>query len=307
MPSLMRRDETGLLTTSPLERAVLDFVGDKTGAFPTPVPGLEVARFNAPGPIASYLYEPSLCMIARGAKRTVLGDRVLRYNEDTFLLTSVGLPTVVQIERASEQYPYVAFQLFFDLDIARQLIVDMNMGGYPATERGAGMVTGAVTEELLDAVQRLLNLIGRPEDAPFLAQGIHREILYRLLTSPSGAQLRQTVRLGTQSNRAAKAVALLRQNFRQPLRIERLAEETGMAVSTLHRHFKTVTSLSPLQFQKHLRLHEARRLMLTNNVDAGVAASQVGYESVTQFNREYRRLFGAPPKRDVLTLRATAA
>jgi AraC-like DNA-binding protein len=169
------------------------------------------------------------------------------------------------------------------------------------------MVTAPITPELLDPVLRLAGLLSRPEDILILAPGIHREILYRLLTSPAGGRLREIVRLGTQSNRAAKAIGWLRQNFTRRLRIEDIAEQSGMAVSTLHHHFKAVTNMSPLQFQKHLRLHEARRLMLTDNLDAGVAAVQVGYESVTQFNREYRRLFGAPPKRDILALWAAQA
>ncbi|RDJ22030.1 AraC family transcriptional regulator [Bosea caraganae] len=278
-------------------------VGDSTGGA-TPVPGLAVARLASAGVATSYLYEPSLCMIAQGAKRVALGETTYRYDEKRFLLTAVGLPTVVQIERASEEAPYTSFQLYLDLDVARQLIADMDLVGHEPAPAEAGMITGPVTEDLLDPILRLIGLLSRPGEIPILAAGIHREILYRLLISPAGERLRQIVRLGTQSNRSARAIGWLRQNFARRLRIEDLAEETGMAVSTLHHHFKAVTNMSPLQFQKHLRLHEARRLMLTEELDAGVAALKVGYESVTQFNREYRRLFGAPPRRDIQALLA---
>ena len=184
------------------------------------------------------------------------------------------------------------------------LIAEMELHRHAPVRAEAAMVAAPMSEELLDPVLRLVALLSRPSEIPILAAGIHREILYRVLISVAGERLRQIVRLGTQSNRSARAIAWLRQNFTRPLRIEELAQEAGMAVSTLHHHFKAVTNMSPLQFQKHLRLHEARRLMLSDNIDAGLAALQVGYDSVTQFNREYRRMFGAPPKRDIHTLRA---
>ena len=205
--------------------------------------------------------------------------------------------------KRQEEAPYISFQLYLDLDMARELIAELELHGHVLHEEAVGMAAAPVTKELLDPVLRLISLLSYPEQIPILAKGIHREILYRLLTSPTSGTLRQTVRIGSRSNRAARAISWLRRNFTKPMRIEDLAEESGMAVSTLHHQFKAVTNLSPLQFQKHLRLHEARRLMLTEDLDAGVAALRVGYESVTQFNREYRRLFGAPPKRDIQRLR----
>jgi len=167
------------------------------------------------------------------------------------------------------------------------------------------MSTGPATPELLDAFNRLFELLSTPRDIPILGSLIQREILYRLLTSEQGARLREIVSSGSQSNLTAKAVAWLRQNYRKPLRVEELAGIVRMGVSTFHHHFRTMTSMSPLQYQKQLRLHEARRLMLTEFLDASSAALEVGYESATQFTREYSRLFGQPPMRDVRALRAT--
>lgn len=289
-----------------LEAIITEFAGNGDGGV-TPVPGLAVGRFVASAEMSSYIYEPSLCMIVRGAKRVTLGDTTYRYNERTFLLTAVGMPTVTQIESARDGTPYVSLQLLLDLSAARQLIADIDIHSQSTSASiGSAMTTGAMTEELLDPVLRLVSLLRKPEEIPILAAGIHREILYRLLVGSSGDGLRQIVRSGTQENRSARAIAWLRKNFASRLRLEDLAEESGMAVSTLHHHFKAVTKMSPLQFQKHLRLHEARRLMLTEDADAGIAALRVGYESVTQFNREYRRLFGAPPKRDVSALMLAA-
>lgn len=270
----------------------------------TVVPGLSVARVTSPIPPTSYLFEPSLCATARGSKRVTLGDAGYVYDEAHFLLTAVGLPTIVEVPFASPQVPYTGLQLNLDLDLARQIIADVDLHGLDTARAEAGIATGPVTAALLDALARLVGLLDKPQDIPILNGLIHREILYRVVTGPAGGRLRQIVRIGSQSNRVAKAVAWLRTNFTRRLRIEQLAEETGMSVSTLHHHFREVTTMSPLQYQKHLRLHEARRLMLTEDVDAGTAALRVGYESVTQFNREYRRLFGTPPSRDMKLLRA---
>ncbi len=297
----MKHEETVAAGARELEKLIAKYVGTSTGGA-TQVPGLSVTRLTSNGVPTSYLFEPSLCMVAQGSKRVTLREKTFRYNEQEFLLIAVGLPTVVQVEKASEEAPYTSLQIHLDLGMASQVIADMKLHEHEPVSADAGMVTAPVTSELLDPVLRLVRLLSRPMEIPILAAGIHREILYRLLTSPAGDRLREIVRLGSQSNRAATAIAWLRRNFTRRLRIEDLAGEAAMAVSTLHHHFKAVTSMSPLQFQKHLRLHEARRRMLTENLDTSVAAIQVGYESVTQFNREYRRLFGAPPKRDVLAL-----
>jgi AraC-like DNA-binding protein len=190
-----------------------------------------------------------------------------------------------------------------DLDAARQMIAEIDLHGIDTVRAQPAIATGPVTPALLDAVARLVALLDKPQDIAILNGLIHREILYRVLTGSAGDRLRQIVRIGSKTNRIARAVTWLRVNFARRLRIKELAEEAGMGISTLHHHFRELTTMSPLQYQKHLRLHEARRLMLSDEIDAGSAALRVGYESATQFNREYRRLFGVPPIRDVKTLR----
>lgn len=277
------------------------------GVGATVVPGLSVGRATSPIPPSSYMFEPSLCIGARGSKRVHLGDTSYVYDGDRFLLTAVGLPTIIEVSSASEDAPYTALQLTLDLQMARQVIGEVESHRIDQARPEPGIVTGPVSLALLDAVARLVRLLDDPKDIPVLRPIIHREILYRVLIGPAGERLRQIVQVGSQGGRIAKAVERLQRDFSKKLRIEDLAEEAGMGVSTLHAHFREITTMSPLQFQKQLRLHEARRLMLTEDSDAANAAYRVGYESVTQFNREYRRLFGAPPVQDVKALRASHA
>jgi len=247
----------------------------------------------------SSLYEPSFAFIIKGAKRVVLGNETYVYDQDHFLLTAVGLPTIVQVLDASASAPYLSLKLDIDLDMARELIAEVDQLGSPAEGNGTGIAIGPVTPELANAALRLLDLLDEPRDIPILARFIQREILYRIVTGPVGGRLRHAVEVGTQTNRVSAAIRWLREHFDQPVRVETLASVAGMGESTLHHHFRALTAMSPLQYQKHLRLHEARRMMIADRIDAASAALRVGYESVTQFNREYRRLFGAPPKTDV--------
>jgi len=272
----------------------------------TSLPGLSFARVTKPKPPTSYLYDPSLSMIVQGRKRVRLGGTTYIYDESRFLLTAVNLPTVTEVLAASPETPYLSLLMRLDLQAARQLIADVDSHEANAPG-GSAMATGPATVELFDAIGRLVDLLDKPKDIPHLGALIQREIIYRILTSSASARFRETVLLGTQSHRTAKAIAWLRENYAQPLRIEDLAKLAGMGVSTLHHHFRAMTSMSPLQYQKHLRLHEARRILLGENVDAITAAVRVGYESASQFNREYRRMFGAPPIRDVAPLRTTGA
>lgn len=263
------------------------------------IPGLSLYRLVEPAGPFSSVYEPSLSMIIKGSKRISVGDETLVYDESCFFLTAIGLPMTGQICAASEGEPYVAAMLRLDLERLRRLIADYDIQPSDTRERDRGIVVGAATPELFDAFLRLISLAGTPNDIPFLAGHIQNEILYRLLSGEQGARLRRFALAGTNSNRVAKAVAWLKENYTLPLRVEDLAEMANMGVSTLHHHFRAMTAMSPLQFQKHLRLHHARELMLSGSLDAASASLRVGYESPTQFSREYRRMFGHPPLRDI--------
>jgi AraC-like DNA-binding protein len=223
-----------------------------------------------------------------------------------FLITSLDLPTVVQIIHASREKPYLSLRLKLDQSEMAQLMVDSHLPPPRAQQSSRGMATGAVTVPLLSACQRLLDLLAAPQDIPILAPLIQREILYRLLVGEQGARLRQIASVGSQSHQIAQAIAWLKRHYTLPLRIDDLAAHALMCPSTFHHHFRALTAMSPLQYQKWLRLHEARRLMLTEHQDATTAAFEVGYASPSQFSREYRRVFGAPPLRDITYLRQMA-
>ncbi len=252
------------------------------------------------------MYEPIICVIAQGAKRVLLGNDTYVFDAHHFLITSVDLPTVVQIINASREQPYLGLILKLDRREMSQLMVDSHLPPARAQPSRRGMAIGAVTLPLLSACQRLLDLLAAPQDIPILAPLIQREILYRLLVGDQGVRLRQIASAGSQSHQIARAIAWLKRHYTLPLRIEALAAHVHMSPSTFHQHFRALTAMSPLQYHKWLRLNEARRLMLTERLDAATAAFQVGYESPSQFSREYRRVFGAPPLRDVTTLRHMA-
>ncbi|NVN90704.1 MAG: AraC family transcriptional regulator [Desulfuromonadales bacterium] len=272
----------------------------------TAVPGLSLFRRIEPTEPITGMYEPSICMIAQGAKRVQLGDDTYVYDAHHYLITSVHLPTVVQIIEASREKPYLGLRLKFDQKEISQLMVDSNLPPPRTQQSSRGMATGEVTLPLLTAFQRLIDLLAEQQDIPILAPVIQREIIYRLLVGDQGERLRQIASSGSQSHQIARAIDWLKGNYSQPLRIDDLAAEVRMSISTFHHHFRSMTALSPLQFQKQLRLQEARRLMLAERLDAATAAFQVGYESPSQFSREYNRLFGAPPLRDIMNLRQLA-
>ena len=280
---------------------------DKPDRFITAIPGLSLFRREEPtGPISG-MYEPSICMVAQGSKRVLLGDDTYVYDAHHYLITSVHLPTMVQILEANRSKPYLGLMLKLNLREVSQLMADSNLPPPRLQQSSRGMATGEVTLPLLAAFKRLIDLLAEPRDIPILAPVIHREIIYRLLVGDQGARLRQIASAGSQSQQIARAIDWLKGNFTQALRIDDLAAEASMSSSTFHHHFRSMTALSPLQYQKQLRLHEARRLMLADRLDAATAAFQVGYESPSQFSREYNRLFGAPPLRDIANLRQLAA
>jgi AraC-like DNA-binding protein len=252
-------------------------------------------------------YEPSLAVVAQGRKRAALGRTTFIYDSSRFLLTSLDLPVISQVIEASEEVPYLCFVLKLEMPVVRELLSREEVQAQAAPSDSPAMATGETTADLLNACCRLLDLLRTPRDIPFLSGLIQREIVYRILQQPAGARLRAITTLGDQSQRTAKAIAWIRANYARPLRVEELAQLAGMGVSTLHNHFRALTAMSPLQYQKQLRLHAARGRMLTDGLDAASAAFEVGYESASQFNREYSRFFGQPPMRDIRTLRSPSA
>lgn len=269
----------------------------------TAIPGLSLYRRHEPTPPINIMYEPRICVIAQGAKQVMLGEDTYVYDANHYLISSVHLPTVVQITEASQEKPYLGLILRLDQQELSQLMVDSHLPAPRPQQSKRGMATGEMTETLLAAFQRLLDLLDEPQDIPILAPNFQREIFYRLLVGDQGVRLRQIASTGSQSHQIARAIEWLKNNFTEHLHVDDLAQQAHMSVSTFHQHFRTVTAMSPLQFQKCLRLNEARRLMLSEPVDATTAAFQVGYESASQFSREYSRLFGAPPLRDINILR----
>ncbi|GMV94853.1 MAG: AraC family transcriptional regulator [Candidatus Hydrogenedentota bacterium] len=272
----------------------------------TAVPGLSLFRRDEPTEPVTGMYDPSICMVAQGAKRVTLGDDTYVYDAHRYLITSVHLPTVFQIIDASEAKPYLGLRLMLDQREISQLMLDSNLPAPRTQQSSRGMATGEVTLPLLSAIQRLVDLLDDERDIPILAPTIQREITYRLLVGEQGARLRQIATAGSQSQQIARAIDWLNGNFAKPLRVEELAKQSNMSTSTFHHHFRSMTALSPLQYQKNLRLQEARRLMLMERMDASTAAFEVGYESPSQFSREYSRLFGQPPLRDISNLRHVA-
>lgn len=270
------------------------------------VPGLILVRRDSPCEAVSALYEPSLALPVQGRKRVILGTDRIEYDADHFLLTSVDLPTMSQVIEANPARPFLSIMLKLNLSIVQEVAAEIDSQGITSGAPRSPMALGAVTADLLDAVVRLEALTDRSGDIPFMQKLLMREVTYRLLLSPAGAWLREIAMLGTRCNRIAGVIAWLRENHARAVRVEELAEMAAMGVSTFHHHFSGITRMSPLQFQKQIRLHEARRLLLTEPIDASMAALRVGYESPTQFNREYRRMFGNPPIRDIASLRESA-
>ena len=242
-------------------------------------------------------------IFVQGQKRITLGGKTYLCDGSTFLLSSLDLPVVSQIVEASEEVPLLTMLLKLDMAAVREILNHAEFQSQNGSSDAPGLAIGKTTVDLLKPCSRLLDLLDAPEDIPFLSSLIQREIVYRLLRGPEGARLRAIATLGDQSHRTAKAIAWLRINYAKPLRVEELAEVARMGMSTLHHHFRALTAMSPLQYQKQLRLVAARERMLIEGLDAASAAFQVGYESPSQFNREYKRFFGQPPMRDIKTRR----
>jgi AraC-like DNA-binding protein len=289
-----------------LARKIARFIGDAESRA-TDIPRLALHRRIAPTAPCSMTYEPGVTVIAQGRKRVELGQSVFIYDASRYLLTSIDLPVVSRVIEASEAMPCLALSLKLEMPVVRELLGREEIQVAEAPSGSPGMATGKTTAEFLSACCRLVDLLRTPQDIPFLSGLIEREIIYRILRGAEGARLRAIATLGEQSHRTAKAIAWIRVNYGKPLRVEELAEIAGMGVSTFHHHFRVLTAMSPLQYQKQVRLQAARGRMLVDGLDAASAAFAVGYESASQFNREYSRLFGQPPMRDMRTLRSPSA
>jgi AraC-like DNA-binding protein len=276
------------------------------GVSPTPIPRVSVIRFDRPGEPMPAVYTPSVCVVAQGTKAVRLGSERFVYDGSRFIVASVDLPVLSHVLEASPAAPYLCLALELDLRTVAGVMLDTDPDAHRGAGRGParGMFVGAATPTFLDAVVRLVRLADTPQDIALLAPLVEREIVYRLLRDAQGWRLAQMARQG-QARRIAGAVAWIKAHFAEPLRVEHLAREANMSVSSFHAYFKRVTAMSPLQYQKQMRLQEARRLLLDDAVDAATAGHQVGYESPSQFSREYRRAFGAPPATDArLALRS---
>lgn len=277
-----------------------------TADWATPIPNLNFFRRDEPAEPCVCLVEPSVVMVVQGAKQMIIGSEAYRYDTSRFLVTSLDLPANSGVLDASREQPCLGFWLKLDVKLLAELIAQGHLP--PPRERGAAKSVGlgAITPAILEPFHRLLALLDEPEAIDIMAPLIQREIHYRLLTSDQAPLLRQIAAIDSQGYRIARAIDWLKTNFSASLRIEELAARVQMSVPTFHHHFRQLTAMSPLQYQKWLRLNEAKRLMLNEHMDAAGAAFEVGYESPSQFSREYSRLFGAPPKRDIETLRRQA-
>jgi len=269
----------------------------------TPLPGLMLRRASSPMELGHGVSYPSFCVIAQGSKEILLGDNRYRYDSAHYLIATTALPIASRIAEASKERPYLGLVLKLDPTLAGSVLVEAGHLAPRSRSAVRAIDVSPLDAGLLDAVVRLVRLLDSPTEARFLAPLVTREIVYRLLLGAQGGRLGQIAALGGSTHRIAEAVEWLRKDFDQPLRIEDIARELGMSVSGFHHHFRALTALSPLQFQKHLRLQEARRLMLGEGLDATSAGYRVGYSNASHFTREYKRLFGAPPMRDVEHLR----
>jgi len=274
------------------------------GSFELRIPGLHANRFSRTNKECVHaLRLPSLCIAAQGAKAVIVGQEVYQYDPSRMIVFSVALPVAAQVTQASFPNPYLSLKLDLDPHKIAELVLKVFRHGLPpAHERNAVYVT-PVDSNMINAATRLMECFGQPEDAELLAPLVIEEILIRLLRSPIGVRVAQMGLTESSVHRVAKAISWLRENFSQPMKVEDLAELVHMSVSSFHEHFKSVASMSPLQYQKVLRLQEARRLMLSAVMDAGTASQHVGYLSPSQFSREYSRFFGSAPTKDIARLR----
>ncbi len=274
------------------------------GSTPTAIPRVALFRCTAPTSPMPGLFEPALCVVVQGRKQAMLGPHTLIYDAAHYLIVSVDLPIVGNVIEASPEIPYLAFRLSLDAKMLAAMLLDMPPVPGDDGRAPAGLALSPLTSELIDPVLRLVRLLDRPSDIAMLAPLAEREILYRLLQGPQRDMLRQIALADSRLSQINRAIGWIKRHYADPFRIETVAEAARMSPSSFHHHFKAVTSMSPLQYQKQIRLQEARRLILAQHSDAASAGFAVGYDSPSQFSREYRRLFGEPPVRDAARLRS---
>jgi AraC-like DNA-binding protein len=272
------------------------------GEHRTAIPSLSFYKCSKPVDLGCSITHAAFVLAAQGAKRVMVAGHAYEYDDQHCLIASVDLPMLSRVTKASPDAPYLCVKLALDPQRIVELAAEMRLPESGAMPEGEGIAVAELTPPVLDATLRLARLLDTPADIPIVAPLVEKELLYRLMTSEHGTRLRHMAVAGSQTNRIARAIEWLRDHYAEPMRIETLAQVVNMSVSSLHHHFKNVTTLSPLQYQKQLRLHEARRLLLGHAGDVASVAARVGYESASQFSREYSRLFGAPPLRDVVQL-----
>ncbi|MHC8306234.1 AraC family transcriptional regulator [Pseudomonas sp. PB3P13] len=285
---------------------LVDIVGrhvQNDGIHSTAIPGVSLIRSGTPTMPMPAVYEPTLCLVAQGRKQAMLGTTAYVYDPAKYLIASVDLPVMGSVIEASEAVPYLCLVLDLDTTELSDLVLRHPLPEENGSEPPAGIALNDTTPELLDAVVRLAGLLDRPSDIEVLAPLVIREILYRLLTGNGNSIIRQMAQADSRLNQIAKAITWLRNHYHATCRIDDLVDIAGMSRSSFHTHFKAVTSMSPLEFRNQLRLQEARRLMVTEAIDAADAGYRVGYESPSQFSRDYARMFGMPPAKDAWRLR----
>jgi AraC-like DNA-binding protein len=268
-----------------------------------PLSGFRFSRSSKPIQSVHSVYKPSFCFVVQGVKKAHLGEDVFHYDPGNYLIFTVDLPVIFQIEEATKENPYLGFVIHLDPAQVAEVLMESGIETKKSDAATKAIDVSAVDLHLLDAVVRIVRLLENPNDYKILAPLITKEIIYRLLTGGQGARLSHMLASVGDTHRISKAIGHLRDHFDEPLKIENIARDLGMSVSGFHHHFKSVTAMSPLQFQKQIRLQEARRLMLGEDLDAANAGFRVGYDDPSYFSREYKKLFGAPPQRDIAEIR----
>ncbi len=282
-------------------RGLIDRITKGGGGFyESPIQNVSLFRATKPNAPACAIYEPSLCISVQGAELIRVGREAFACGSGQYLLTSINLPATEQVLKADAQNPYLGFKLKLDLREIAQIIFESDIKAEDFIPPSRGIVLGNMDYNFADALYRLVSLIESPEDIPVLSPLVQREIIYRLLSGPHGWHLKQLVTGGSPTSRMSKAINWLKCNFREKMKIADMAAKANMSISAFHKHFRAMTLMTPLQYQKFLRLSEARKIMLSSESDVADAAYNVGYESVTQFCREYKRLFGDSPRRDIM-------